>query len=322
MKNSIKGVAASAAMYLLIISLIGGAAIYNAFTSFEKYFAASVDGDFIGYYKTEEDYVNTLKQCLAEEYEGEVKVTKFSPTHSPVFDVIYIKEKCISQVNNIELVNAKLTKEYTIYKIVENNVTKNYALTLDQAQLIVVKLRNEANKATAITIEPIIVTDLSLITDEAAIGGDIDLLCNDNLANYDVTKTEIEEALKNDEYIWPTDSTRITSTYGYRTLFGYTALHKGLDIGCPTNSKIYAMKAGTVVKAEYSNSYGWVVKIDHGDGMCTLYAHNTKLAVKVGDVVKQGETIAYSGNTGNSTGPHLHVEFIWKGVTQNPQKYI
>lgn len=56
--------------------------------------------------------------------------------------------------------------------------------------------------------------------------------------------------------------------------------------------------------------------------MCTLYAHNTKLAVKVGDVVKQGETIAYSGSTGNSTGPHLHVEFIWKGVTQNPQKYI
>ena len=147
----------------------------------------------------EEDYVNTLKQCLAEEYEGEVKVTKFSPTHSPVFEVIYIKEKCISQVNNIELVNAKLTKEYTIYKIVENNVTKNYALTLDQAQLIVVKLRNEANKATAITIEPIIVTDLSLITDEAAIGGDIDLLCNDNLANYDVTKTEIEEALKAEE---------------------------------------------------------------------------------------------------------------------------
>ena len=71
------------------------------------------------------------------------------------------QEKRLDEFNkwfadNIELVNAKLTKEYTIYKIVENNVTKNYALTLDQAQLIVVKLRNKANKATAITIEPII----------------------------------------------------------------------------------------------------------------------------------------------------------------------
>lgn len=235
---------------LAAIIFIGIAAITIIKTSFETYLTVTIDGDIVGYYKSEDEYLQVLQECLKEDYEGEIKVTKFSPIHEPEFKNIYVKKGFVAQVNNHDLVNQKLTKEYTIYRVVENDVTKTYALTTEQAQLAVVDIRNKANKSTAITIEPIQVTDLALITDESAIGGDIDLYCNDNLANYKVTEAEIEQALINDEYIWPTDSTTITSTYGYRTLFGYTALHKGLDIGCPTGSNVYAMSAGKVILAE------------------------------------------------------------------------
>ena len=76
------------------------------------------------------------------------------------------------------------------------------------------------------------------------------------------------------------------------------------------------------MRAEYSSSYGYVVYINHPDGRQTRYAHNSKLACNVGDVVKQGEVIAYSGSTGNSTGPHVHFEILIGGTQVNPLKYL
>lgn len=98
--------------------------------------------------------------------------------------------------------------------------------------------------------------------------------------------------------------------------------HKGIDIA--TGHRIIPIKAtasGTVVESKYSNSYGNVVKIDHGNGFTTLYAHNSENLVQVGDTVTKGQEIAMAGSTGMSTGIHCHYEIQLNGVYQNPRDY-
>ena len=122
-------------------------------------------------------------------------------------------------------------------------------------------------------------------------------------------------------YIWPVDSRYITSTVGGRASPGGigSTNHKGTDIGrVGYTSPVYASKAGTVIVAQYSSSYGNYVAISHGSGNTTLYAHMSSLKVSVGQYVNQGDVIGITGSTGNSTGPHLHFEVTENGVRVNP----
>ena len=139
-----------------------------------------------------------------------------------------------------------------------------------------------------------------------------------------LAEQQAADAAKAGGYIWPTDSKYITSTVGGRESPGGigSTNHKGTDIGrVGYTSPIYASKAGTVIVSQYSSSYGHYVVISHGSGNTTLYAHMSSRKVKVGDVVKQGQTIGISGSTGNSTGPHLHFEIMENGVIINPLKH-
>ena len=122
------------------------------------------------------------------------------------------------------------------------------------------------------------------------------------------------------KYIWPLDLkyNRISSGFTKRTFNGVTEFHKGLDIPANAGANIYAANAGTVVTATYHYSYGNYVIIDHGGGQATLYAHCSKILVKVGDKVKQGDVIAKVGTTGYSSGNDLHFEVRINGVAVNP----
>lgn len=119
-------------------------------------------------------------------------------------------------------------------------------------------------------------------------------------------------------FIKPLSGGTFSSGYGYR----WGTIHKGIDWACPTGTAIKASCAGTVVSAGWSNGYGNAVVIRHSDGKQTRYGHLSKILVSVGQTVDQNEKIALSGNTGNSTGPHLHFEIIVNGVQVNPTKYL
>ncbi len=119
-------------------------------------------------------------------------------------------------------------------------------------------------------------------------------------------------------FIMPT-SGRLTSPYGRR--WGRT--HAGIDIAASTGTPIYASDNGIVIESEYkSNGYGKIVRIDHGNGFITYYAHCSELYVNAGDVVAKGDKIAAVGNTGRSTGPHLHFEIRKDGNHYNPFNFI
>ena len=116
-------------------------------------------------------------------------------------------------------------------------------------------------------------------------------------------------------------SGKITSRFGSISRVR-TSAHKGLDIGAPTGTKIAAAASGTVTCSSYQGSLGNLIVISHGNGIETYYGHCSKLYAKVGQYVNQGEIIAAVGSTGNSTGPHLHLEIKVNGVSYNPQNYV
>ena len=116
----------------------------------------------------------------------------------------------------------------------------------------------------------------------------------------------------------------VTSEFGYRKdpFTGQTKGHNGMDLAVPTGTSVRAALPGTVTVAKYSNSYGYYVMIDHGGGLVTLYAHNSKLMVAAGDSVQAGDVVSLSGSTGRSTGPHLHFEVRVNGERTDPRPYL
>lgn len=125
-------------------------------------------------------------------------------------------------------------------------------------------------------------------------------------------------------YIRPVSGGKKTSSFGRRNApkKGASSNHKGVDWAVPTGTAVVASCGGTVVKAGWSSGYGYCVYINHPDGRQTRYAHLSKVLVSVGQTVSQGQRIALSGNTGVSTGPHLHFEMLINGVHVNPEKYL
>jgi Membrane proteins related to metalloendopeptidases len=124
--------------------------------------------------------------------------------------------------------------------------------------------------------------------------------------------------------IWPTDSRKITSMFGTRSdpMTGRRTMHAGLDIGGDRGDPIYAAAAGTVTVSERSYPEGNYVVINHGRGLTTRYLHLNERLVEAGDRVQKGQLIGELGNTGRSTGPHLHYEVIVNGTPVNPMPYI
>lgn len=125
--------------------------------------------------------------------------------------------------------------------------------------------------------------------------------------------------------IWPVPSCHtVTSPFGNRThpVQGGTKFHEGIDIGAPKGSTVVAAGSGTVEVAGYSPYNGNWVKIDHGNGLETLYLHNSSLKVSAGQRVSRGQKIASSGSTGMSTGPHLHFAVKKNGSYVNPMNYM
>ena len=110
----------------------------------------------------------------------------------------------------------------------------------------------------------------------------------------------------------------LTSGFGMR----WGRMHEGIDIAVPPGTPVVASKGGTVIVAGWIGGYGNLVVVDHGGGLSTAYGHNSGFAVGVGQAVAQGQIVAYSGSTGNSTGPHVHFEVRINGSATDPLGYL
>ncbi len=122
---------------------------------------------------------------------------------------------------------------------------------------------------------------------------------------------------------WPVNG-RVTSLFGPRVhpIFGTTKMHRGIDIAAPYGTPIVAAEDGTVILASVWGGFGKAVVIDHGGGLSTVYAHQSRIAVSVGQKVKRGQVIGYIGCTGYCTGPNIHFETREWGTPVDPMKYL
>lgn len=125
-------------------------------------------------------------------------------------------------------------------------------------------------------------------------------------------------------YIKPISGGRLSSSFGRRSApkKGASTYHKGVDWATPTGTAVVASSGGTVARAGWGSGYGYVVYINHPDGRQTRYGHLSKVLVSAGQTVSQGQKIALSGNTGVSTGPHLHFEILINGKAVDPYQYM
>ena len=122
----------------------------------------------------------------------------------------------------------------------------------------------------------------------------------------------------------PVDAAYLASSFGWRIdpFNGMLAMHEGLDFPVDVGSPVFAAAGGVVTYAGPHPQYGYLVEIDHGNDFTTRYAHCSRVLVKEGQVVQRGSKIAESGSTGRATGPHLHFEVRYRGVAQNPIRFL
>jgi murein DD-endopeptidase MepM/ murein hydrolase activator NlpD len=143
-----------------------------------------------------------------------------------------------------------------------------------------------------------------------------------NVVESELAATEARDALL--PHGTPLSDGFVGSGYGMRNdpFTGQNSMHTGVDFAAPVGTPIFAAAGGVVVSAELHPDFGNMVEIDHGKGLSTMYAHTSRMVVKIGDFVRKGQKIAEVGTTGRSTGPHLHFEVHVNGAPQNPAKYL
>ena len=124
--------------------------------------------------------------------------------------------------------------------------------------------------------------------------------------------------------LMPIEAHHVGSPFGRRVdpIAGVGAMHEGIDYVADIGTSVVASAAGVVIVAEYHPAYGYMIDIDHGNDFSSRYAHLSKMQVKVGQVIKRGQQIALSGNSGRSTGPHLHFEVRYRGAAQDPARFL
>lgn len=232
------------------------------------------------------------------------------------------------KTNDDQIVNEiqeNLLITYKYYEIAFNNEKINSVNTIEKAEELIKQIKddNEEKELDLSIIEKYTQNEKEVNTSEIEIAKQ---KCEDKIEETieEQKKEEKEESTPKVNGIKlalkPISGT-ITSRYGESSTLRKST-HTGLDIAATTGTPIKVVADGVVTNASYSGSYGNLVKISHGDGVETWYAHTSKMYVTVGQKVSAGDTIAAVGSTGNSTGAHLHFEIRINGNHINPQKYL
>ncbi len=320
-------------MFFTIISLglIFSSVVITVINMYKPAVKTYINGEFIGYFSSEQQFDQVYNDLVVEKQNIDPNVKVYLEAE-PTFETSYIRDSLLNEQNVYTNLRAKVKTEFTIYEVAVNNETKMTFSTEDDANKYSEDLKSEVSKLDVKVIEKKVEELNNVTTIERADAILKDIVDRNKPVvvpkvkpqNYAYTATtakasdEVAKSALAQGGIWPTTARYITSPYGWR----WGTIHTGTDIAGPMGSPIYAYKDGLVTYSGWNASYGYIVKIDHGNGLSTWYAHCSKLLVSAGQNVKQGQTISLMGSTGNSTGSHLHFEVRINGVHVNSYSYI
>lgn len=304
-------------LLLIALAIIG----FAVFCIYEPVYSVTLNGEFLGYTEDKREL-----QSLINEYRksGDGETIAFVEIETlPEYTMCLLKKG--QETNDDEIFDTVIatgTPYYKYYAILEDNEEKYYVKTYEEAEAIVASLQ-EQNSKNKDSISYLLKYETELKeftdTDTAVAALYVETPTITTVATtvvttktVDYTTTDLGIAL-----IEPVSGT-ISSRFGSRS----RGLHTGLDIATTKGTPIKAAADGIVIYSGYKGSYGNLVVIQHTDTVETYYAHCNALYVSAGDTVSQGDIIAAVGSTGNSTGPHLHLEIRVNGVAKNPENYL
>lgn len=280
---------------------------------YKPMYEVKISGEGVGYIDSKED-INKMIEEDIEKYEGK-NIDKVELTQKPECELKLVEK---TREHNKSEILVAMQKEveitYKYYEIKKDDNVLETVDSLENAEMLINELQQVNNEDISLTIQE------QITKDENEIKTNTIEVAKENIAQ----KLEIEKGIANINGIKISTapiSGKISSRYGAISNIRSSA-HTGLDISAPKGTPIKAVADGTVVFASQKGSYGNLVKLDHGNGVESWYAHTSKMYVKKGQEIKAGDTIAAVGNTGNSTGPHLHLEIRINGIHVNPQKYL
>ena len=305
---------------LVLMLLVGFAIIgFVVFVVYKPMYKVSLNGEFIGY---TEDKGKLQKKITNYIDHGDSKTVAFVEIdNKPEYDLCLLKKGLTA--NDEEIFTAVVSSGvpyYKYYAILEDGEEKYYVSTYEEADKIIEKLKskNSQNKDN-VTYVLKYETELKSFTDsETAVASlYIEMPTIKKTKVVTSKKVSYDNSALGIALVEPVNGT-ITSRFGRRS--GGT--HTGLDIANSTGTPIKAAATGTDVYSGYKGSYGNLIIVAHTNSIQTYYAHCSRLYVSVGQTVTQGQVIGAVGSTGNSTGPHLHLEVRVNGVAKNPQNYV
>ncbi len=307
---------------------------------FRPMYAVRLNGQIIGY--------TDAKKQLEEKIGDYVKagdgenIAFVEIDELPEYEVIYSKKDIEANEDEVfDTVIATGTPYYKNYAIMESGEEKMYVETFEEAEKVIADLKAKKSKnANSITY---VVKYSSEKIENSKVDQVVSKLYEkpEPKKSQKTTKTTSKKSSSSTKYYTPTGSVNtsqkvsfakaslgvslsrpvsgtITSRFGRRS----RGMHTGLDIANSTGTTIRAAAAGKITFAGRKGSYGNMVVVTHANGIQTYYCHCSKLNVTAGDTVSQGQKIAEVGSTGNSTGPHLHLEVRKNGICYNPQNYL
>lgn len=309
--------------YFNIIVIAFGLIIAIILIKYKPSYEVSIDGEKLGYIENKKNFEESVKSNVIANNNKNIDAIDIK--QNPEYELKLINRTLKTseeQISNNIKENLIITYKY--YEIALNNETIELVNTIEEAEDLLNNIKEKNAEELELSIkerytqeaEEVKTTEIEIA--KTSIQGKIEETLQKQKEQERINNLPDVNGIK--LAVTPISGI-ITSRYGVSSSLRKST-HTGLDIAATTGTPIKVVADGIVTSASYNGSYGNLVKIDHGNGVETWYAHNSKIYVKVGQNVNAGDIIAAVGSTGNSTGPHLHLEIRINGQHVNPQSYL
>lgn len=321
-------------LFLIATFLIIGAVAFL----YKPTYSVHINGQQVGYTANKSELQKRINEYV-ENGDGSNKNIAFVQVDSlPEYKLCLLKRNIVP--NDEEIYQKTISggiPYYRYYAILDNNEEKYYVSSFEEAEKVVNDLKEKGStNIESISISEKYETDLKTLTSTEEVVSKlyvepvktVTVAKNANAGSRARASGSVNTSSKISggkasleiSLIRPVSGT-ITSRFGVSSNIRRSS-HTGLDIAAPTGTPVKAAASGTVTFSGWKGSYGNMLVISHGNGVQTYYGHCSKLYAKNGQTVSQGDVVASVGSTGNSTGPHLHLEIRVNGTAYNPQNYI
>lgn len=278
-------------------------------SKYKPMYKVTIEGETIGYITNKKEVENIINDYINTQ-QGNIAYIDIKAM--PQYELNLVSwDKVDSTQEILKKVKDDSTVTYRVFAIKLNEESQEYVSTVKEAEEVVEELKKEYDG----------IIDLNISVQE---------IYTSDLENIESIDVEVAKANLDTEIIASSDSsingiilsTPVKGTVSSRFGSRWGRSHTGLDISAATGTPINSCSKGTVKFTGWYYGYGNLVIVDHGNGIETYYGHCSKIYVSVGDTVTKDTVIAAVGSTGNSTGPHLHLEIRKNNVVQNPQNYL